>query len=374
MSSLLEPLTDAQAKLIALVAEAFALDQEWPYFSYLERTFDQSGVDAWELLYSFPRAGWHGYSALWWVGQSNLNVRPPAESEIELTVTGLALSGIFDSEVGQFFSLLEKAVRLYRQPGAVPRREVRDMTVTRSDIPLEPVVLKVVAREPALGYRTPSFTGDDAWSLDVPRTVLDYEGVANVASYVERVETLHAVPAPPPAEAVPSPLELPAALDYLDAIWRRHVEPEIGLFTFPSAERAAKLSYPVGTPEEFDSRLSALGEILRSSKHAAKTVAGRRLNTPSFDEPLAPLKDYLVERVPESEAQVRDAITMLEHVVAIRDAAQHTEASHRGVRGLLALGLDHPVPDHAHAWMVVQNRTVRALETLREALSTASSG
>ena len=174
-----------------------------------------------------------------------------------------------------------------------------------------------------------------------------------------------------PTLAAPSPLDLVAALDYLDAVWRvLHKE---HLFTYPSAERAAKLIYEANTGEELDARLSALGEILRSANTAAKSASETKLPAANHTDPLAPFEHHLVRTVDaEAETRVRQAVSDLERALALRDAAQHAEAGDRAVRALDAFGIGHPVADFGQAWMAVTARVVEALGAIREELAATS--
>jgi hypothetical protein len=83
------------------------------------------------------------------------------------------------------------------------------------------------------------------------------------------------VPAPVPA----SPLSLAAAFDYLDVVWRlRFADP---LLHLPGAERTTRVAFDATTGDEFDNRLSALGELLKGMDVPGdkKQVALRRLGT-----------------------------------------------------------------------------------------------
>jgi hypothetical protein len=99
----------------------------------------------------------------------------------------------------------------------------------------------------------------------------------------------------------------------------------------------------------------------------------RGLSAATRDDPLAPFEHSLTQQLgPAAEPRVRDTITTLEHAVSIRDAAQHTEAGDRAVRGLNALGVGHPVGDYAKAWQLITTRAVEALDALREELATST--
>jgi hypothetical protein len=235
------------------------------------------------------------------------------------------------------------------------------------------LIYKVMEHEPPTlatgGRRDPVAR---TWAKAVPREVDEYEGVTTIEDYVARIERLTALPQTPLSPATPSPLDLVSALDYLDVVWR--VGHEHHLFNYSSAERTAKLAYPANTPEEFDSRLSALGEILRSANANAKAAAGSKLPKATHDDPLAPFEDYLAGKVDSAaEVRIRQAVTELEHALAIRDAAQHVEAGDRAVRALDAFNIGYPIPDFPRAWETLTARVVEGLGAIREELSSTFS-
>jgi hypothetical protein len=365
--------------LVDLVSKAYIDDAyEWPIFDYVEAHFDRLRKDAWETIYSLPRVGMWQYGAAWWVGQSGN--KPTAETQIELTVVGMHHSTFLSSRVAPFIATLQFMTDLIRN-APVSTREPRNLMVTAADLNEwvlsrggVPLSMSTVATLPAMWRREPATMGgseqtdpDGTWAKYVPRAVLDYEGVTNLTEYVDRLEALTAVPRVSPPEAAPSPLSLVSALDFLDVTWRlAHSRP---LFVYPSADRAAKLTYAAATPEEFDSRLTALGEILRSANKTVKEMHPARLKGQTFEEPLAPFRDFLTNEAPTAGASsVPDAVSTLEAALSIRDAAQHAEAGGRAVAALAELGVAHPILDHDRAWSSVTARVVAALTTIREAI------
>ena len=381
MAGLLDPLTENQQRLVDLTAEAFSLDSEWPVFDYLEGAFDQANGDAGDTLASFPRVGHWNYGAARWDGMGQMS-KPRPETEVALTLVGMHHSKALSQLVPMFFSVIELMV-VRRRATSLSRRAPRELSIDDEDVKqlfaqerrldaegLSLVVFKLMAREPMLGS-TASLQPDGHWTKSIPREIKDYEGVKTIEDYVACVERLTAFPQPVAAPAAPSPLDLVAALDYLDAVWR--VVHRTHLFTYPSAERAAKLVYDANTPEELDARLSALGEILRSANASARATNAAKLPAATRDDPLAPFEEHLVRTVDAAaEARVRQAATDLEHALALRDAAQHTEAGPRAVRALDAFGIGHPVADVRQAWMTVTTRVVEALGAIREELAFVS--
>jgi hypothetical protein len=141
------------------------------------------------------------------------------------------------------------------------------------------------------------------------------------------------------------------------------------LFSYPSAERAAKLAFPAATTEELDSRLTALGEILRTA-NATVRVGGGNLARQTHEEPLAPLRDFLGRQAALDQARIAAAVKTLEAALSVRDAAQHTEAGGRAVRALTQeFNLAHPILDPAAAWAVISSRVVSAITAIREELA-----
>jgi hypothetical protein len=382
MSRLLDPLTPDQQWLVDLVAEAYINDGgQWPIFDYLEATFDAKHKVAWEALYTLPWMGqWH-YGAAWWVGMNVPDAKPSAEAEIELTILGMHRSASLQDRVPIFLTTLRYMVELQRNARPSTRqprrleldaRRVQAMISSENRVPLEQWSLDHLPtlwrREPATWAGGESRDSNGVWKRGIPRTVLDYDGVSTIEEYIDRLEALTAIPSATVVEAAPSPLSLVSALDYLDMAWR--VAYGAPLFSYPSAERAAKLAYAATTTEELDSRLTGLGEILRTANVTVRHLGGK-LAKQTHEEPLAPLRDFLGQRVGNDRGRVGGAVTTLEAALSVRDATQHTEAGGRAVMALTQeFSLAHPIRDPADAWVVIASRVVTALTTIREELVT----
>ena len=68
-----------------------------------------------------------------------------------------------------------------------------------------------------------------------------------------------------------SPFTLPASIDYLDAVWRLRFGNR--LVAPPGIERSARLAFTATSPEEADSRLSALAEVFKGLTFPVAPVA-----------------------------------------------------------------------------------------------------
>lgn len=131
MSSLLDALTPDQQKLSDLIAEAFALDGEWPVFDYLQGTFDREDKDATETLASFPRVGRWGYGAVWWVAQGQAPGVTPGQ-QVALTVVGIHHTRTLQPFVDLYFDLIEMMV-FRRRSTLLERRKPRELVITDED-------------------------------------------------------------------------------------------------------------------------------------------------------------------------------------------------------------------------------------------------
>jgi hypothetical protein len=385
MPSVLDPLAPEQQYLLDIVAEAFIAEKyEWPLFDYVEGTLDNKGLDANETIESFPRIGRFKYAAVW--RKSNQET-----AEVALTIVGMHHAAPFrDFEplpIPMFFALLEFLAQRRRDTPLTPRK-TRTPSVTWKDVRIALAgrgfsidelptgfVYDMMEREPPTQYGGGSSGPGAQWTKYVDRGIFDYEGVASLEDYVARIERLTGFPQPMQMPATPSPFSLVAALDYLDAVWRdRTRQRQLHLFSYPSAERAAKVGFEANTLEELDNRLTALGEILRTANKSAKAASRVKIASATRSDPLAPLKDHLarISGAAATEARIRQAVTDLEHALALRDAAQHTEAGDRAVRALNSFGIDYPIADATSAWATVNARVVDALSAIREQLSSAS--
>jgi hypothetical protein len=108
---------------------------------------------------------------------------------------------------------------------------------------------------------------------------------------------------------------IPKALDYLDTVWRLPHN-KARLFNLHSAQATAQLAFDANTPAEFESRMSALGDILRSCKlpkadvPAAGEPRAARIKK-DRDMQLAVLELHLVDLLAESQGRIEAGVATL---------------------------------------------------------------
>lgn len=378
MSELLAPLDGNQQRLVDLIADAFvSCNYEWPVYDYIEGVFDHEGRDAWDVMQTFPEIGRWRYGLLWWV-RGAPNMKPSAESEVALTIVGMSHTNSLREYVNVFFNLVDFLAERRRLARPEPRTP-RSLTVTSTEfdehsrngrhLQIDPqLTWQLMEREPATYVGGGGRLADGTWTKSVARELLDYAGMTTVGEYVDRLAAHIVTPAPAIEPIVASPFSLAASLDYLDAVWQV-THDKRRLLHLASAERTTRLAFDVATADEFDGHMSALAEVLRAANSRA-TVDPERKHR---DRTLARLEAD-IKRLAGREAvpRVEAAIAVLEAIIDVRDAGQHSGASERAVAGFLTLGVLYPPSDWQAAWQALSQQTVNSLNVLREALQVAA--
>ncbi|HTX07488.1 MAG TPA: hypothetical protein VME22_02690 [Solirubrobacteraceae bacterium] len=337
----------------------------WPIFQYVEHElYRRHGIDAMHVLGECPTVGgpWSGGQYGWTWSQT----RQPGD-EIGLTVAGMAQIPASSREVSLFVAVLRLLVDAQRlfEPSptdvrtiAVTSHGIRDRlppswvsTVALADIP------GLLRHEPATWHCT-ARPSDDSWELELSPFLRRYAGIGTAQEYLGRlVEVLTpAIPEPPPL--YPSPLSLPEAIDYLNAIWRLHAGKP--LIRIGRAEAAAKLVLDCTTVDEFESRLSAVCSILDGVDIPDRS-----------DSKLVDLSGYLQTKLTEeSAARALAAVDDLRALFDLRVWRQHAGTEDRAARGMSRLGISLPVYEWGAAWQHIQARAIAALSALREEVET----
>jgi hypothetical protein len=167
-----------------------------------------------------------------------------------------------------------------------------------------------------------------------------YAGIGDVQDYLARLEEAVGI-RQVASSAVPlGLLALPEAFDHLDLTWRLLTGEH--LVRVPRAAIAAKLSQAVISSEEFESRCSALADLLNA------------LNLPK-PATLQNMKVKLGELLGTEAGRAEAAVDTLRSVVALRAGQQHQAADTRAEQARVTLGLapfagDWPVRGITCVW------------------------
>lgn len=384
-TQLLEDPSPTQLRILEFIAETFVHNhREWPVFDFVEGRFEAEGIDVWNELRSLPVHP-HGYYAV----ALPTNRKPEAGTRVALTMLGLfhaQLMGRVQTNLDRPFLLalnvLAKLRRNAPRSANAPRSfkilsgQLLEQLAGAPDPELTPQRLSdLMNREPPTWGGSLETNEEGNWVKTITPAVLPFYGVTGIKDYLRRlVETL-TLPAVAEPPATPSPLGLVAAIDYLDTVWRLAQRGAGHLFQLHSAQATAQLAFAASTPAEFESRLSGLGDLLRSYKPPPVNAPAASEVLPAKgkkerDKPLAGLQEHLLALLPESSQRIEGAIVVLHHVIDIRDAGQHAPARGKGATALAALGVGYPPASWQDAWSIITVKTIGALDALREELAT----
>lgn len=224
--------------------------------------------------------------------------------------------------------------------------------------PIDPSRLDFMRHEPATWQCVITGTTAENWTIELSPQIRRFAGVHGVDDYLERLSLVLAPETSgvqPPA--LVSPFTLPAAVDYLDAIWWRKFGS--GLVVAPGLERSARLTFDVESAAEADSALSALAEVLKSLEvPGVKGVGGH---------PLQRLLPYLREHLSvEVMPAIEDAVAILNAARQVRAGAQHLQAQSGVVDALALLNLPYPVADWPSAWRQIQQAVAYGCDVIRQ--------
>jgi hypothetical protein len=170
----------------------------------------------------------------------------------------------------------------------------------------------------------------------------------------------------PPAATLPpqSPLTVPEALDFLDAVWRLAFGKERRLIRPSNFGEAAGLAIGCETHAEFESRVSDLADALDKfnvpDDLLPTSTTGRAL-----DGSLNRLAACLNHQVGVDRDAVESAVGTLQRIRGLRHTTQHSGMGDAQPRILRELGLGGLVPKWSELWDALRAQAVEALLALR---------
>jgi hypothetical protein len=368
--SLLDPPSDEALTLFRTVLGARAgTDGGWPVWQYVVLKLDAERLDAYEVLRGLPTWNYNYRSV--WIQGAGPGSDPELEHEARLTLHGLVHVGgpAADYSIRAFLAALAEADRTQAAiwpsatevvPVSVDGTEFTALVNHRAGTNLrEDQLFDLLQHEPATwgGLRS----SDGTWSWDLTRARLHpYRGADTGKAYLTALEGLVGIPALNAAPRALSPLELSDAFDHLDLAWRLHTRER--LVNVPRASVVARLTQPVSSRDEFDSRCSALSDLL-----SCLTVSVGHGQT-GDSKPLQRLEVALPAMTGAAGPGAVDAVSVLRKVAGVRASLQHTGSADRYDRAWTALGLPRFGSDWTSAWRQVQVVTINALTAIREAL------
>ncbi len=347
-----------QITLLRIVGDVVAESGQWPVYQYVEARMDDAGLDVDAVLRSMPSIayGQLDYSLV----RRGHSTSP--ETPVKLTIAGFAHLPEHAELVDMFLAVLNELANR-RAEAAYEPHQVIEVIVSGSELleqlginshPLAAILPDIIDGEPATWHGSGNLDSG-GWKHTVSPFVRRFRAVDSVDDYLRRLRAFIVPATPAAAPVVVSPLGLAAAFDYLNVVWQLRFG--VGLLTIPSAERSARLAFDAATAEEFDNRLSAMGEMFKGFDPPGDDHQGS----------LQRLRTFLRENLPtEAMARVEPALATLRSSTHVRNASQHIDAATDAAMALPSLGLTYPITDFTHAWQTVQLHVTWALDTVRQ--------
>lgn len=376
---ILEELNADQQAMIDIIAETWLSLGRWPVYDYVSRKLlAATGADPISVLTFLPvirKPVGHGTYHLV-TGEEG---GPFAERAKRI---GLTIGGLFHNRHGrhtakELVQIIGAIAELDANLAPDPDRAI-DLDIPLADLlprhtglgQMEPreVARSLSAEPPLWGAVQPSDGGIHRVRPD--SRLSGFRGVSEPDDYLRRcVVFLRAHnPSAGIAPAVRSPLDLPEAIGYLDVVWRLRYDTPLLTSLKPAA--AAKLALPCASGDEFDSRLSALADVLSQIRVDLPAEADRD-SKDLKEKSLARLQRRLRTEpglTEESKRRIDEAIDTLRVAIRIRVAGQHSGLDREVAHAFAALGMTYPPRDPVEAWEQIRTRCANALDAIREEL------
>ncbi len=329
MRTLLDPPSDDEVALLRAIADACtAAGWRWPVWQYVTRRLDDVGIDAAQALLSTPT--WkHHYRYVAAIVHGRL---PNPNDTVRLTVAGMFHAGQVDGNglLQVFLAALTAASKAQRSAEPTPTAAV-PIVLLGDSLTTEVTMATGINVAPEhlhqlLGHEPATWTGlapnSESWQWDVTQLHLHpYRDVTTAPQYLAALETIVGEPPVLAETTTLSPLALPDALDHLDLAWRLVTKRK--LVTISRAGPLAAMTLPASTQEEFESRCSALADLLNSFSTAVKE--DRTASTPAIKS-LQGLSNELEARLGDEAERAQEAVNVLRHIVRVRAGQQHRRA------------------------------------------------
>lgn len=389
---LLADLDEDQLHLIDVVARPWRVsnlaDQlGWPTWDFVRRRFELNrpqAPSAEEVLGSLPtiQVSQRTYGLVWRTEPASGLLRPT--ERVGLTMAGLSHLHPRPSDVSlvdlvaMCLGIIQQAVNLEAELAeemdwtqvASGRLDLRtECFGQNSTAPVE-IVGQVLIREfVPLAASTSQHNyevscGQGKFKLFARVTTI--EDYLFVADSLAKEETAPELP--------PSPLALPAALDYLGLAVRAHAEWNVNddLVALPGFEAAASVCQLPSSHAEFEQRCSELWNIigrLRVPEAAAAAYKDRNWENKGS---LNSLDIWLHQHVGTEEYDLtcRQAIATLRALGKVRQGGQHASRSTKTNRSMALhlLGLPDLITDWASAWGTLLDQSARAVHAISMAV------
>ncbi|WP_375504867.1 TIR domain-containing protein [uncultured Jatrophihabitans sp.] len=178
--------TGDQQRLADVLMLAWHQSQRWPFFQYVASELEDSGLDALEVLQTFPVLGIRTPSTLFYsdVRFDRTAPFPPEDSQVELTLSGLAKHPHGEEMALAFVAVLKEAAKRHRQTRMDPGR-LAEVQLSSKELGSRPAYYwpdhllyaagVVLRSEWPPGIEAFSEDGEGNWTIVLGRAVRQYD-------------------------------------------------------------------------------------------------------------------------------------------------------------------------------------------------------
>ena len=366
MSVLLAPPNDEQSQLLNIVWPLFAEHHEFPIYQYVEHRMRKLGLDAAEVLISFPTLKREDYRAHYAAVSFDRNGALRPDTRVRLTMAGLFhvkdhfAMEIIDALLVYLRALSEVRDRIDEYPFAETDTEATFSEALKAagrKDEIRPWVAEIALLE-WLGMRVNRM----ADTTDVVG-VLSFLTDANFRVIEDYLTAVTVAASPKPQVLAPEyhdPRALTKAITNFDITCELVLKKQ--MVKKPAIDRTALFAQDAATEADLKEGLSALGELL-----GGLAVPG---NKPTHATGRLP--GHIVQALPTiDQSQVQRAIDLFDAVRELRNSAQHPKPSAKLIQAHEHLGLPFPLRDARQSWDIIRAQMERAFTILQEEIYAA---
>jgi hypothetical protein len=396
---LLADLDADQSDLIKLLGRPWTVGEladgkGWPVWDFVERTFRNGHptVPAVDVLATLPTLTIGDRShGLWWRGEAGSHAPLHSGERVGLSIVGLHHLHLLIrhrvpepvNAIGICLDLIRRATEKERDLDAdndwtkvaTGALDLRKSGFGSKDGPVE-LIGQVLKRE-----FIPIAVSTTNFNYEIPYgggKLGALRGVRTIGDYIRAAEELASAGSKPVMPS-PSPIALPAAMDYLGLVLDQDPRWQItgSTLRLHGLADAALLGRVPSTQAEFDQRMSTLTNILGRLVTPAplpEAYVVRDWN-PAQPGSLNNLDIWLTDTAGIGDGVIQPMET-LRSLGTIRQGAQHANSKtiKRRDTALGRFGLAWPISDWPHAWATISDQTASAIYTIAQSVRREEAG
>jgi hypothetical protein len=357
VSTLMDPLDDAQSTLVSLLWQVFVSRHEFPVYNWVEDVMRRRGHDAAETIGGLPSIGKAGqrarYSAVW---TNDADHVVQADSRVSLTMAGLfyadnqASAAVADGVLKYMRAMYNARAEIQNHLFDVPILTISLHEALADSHPQHVAMVGAVAEREYIAASV-GRDGRGGWNGEIRLPSVDFTTIEEYLNAITAVCSEQR----PEILTYRDPRALARAVTNFDITCELVLG--VPLVKKPAISRTIWFGQSVASHSDLTEGISALGELLsdlqvpgRNPSHATGRLLG-----------------HLMAQLPKlNSAPVQDAIDLMDAVRIIRNSGQHPKPAPALLAAYDLLGLAFPIRNPGEAWDIIRAQMDVAFNTLQE--------